>query len=58
MIDGKDLFSGLFDFNGDGRTDFMEAALGCQILESMRREDEEDEYGYGFNHEDEDSDDN
>ena len=37
-----DFFGGMFDFNGDGRTDAVEAALGCQILDEMDLEDDED----------------
>lgn len=37
-----DFFGGMFDFNGDGRTDAVEAALGYQILDEMDREDDED----------------
>ena len=43
MWGGGDLFGGLFDFNGDGETDAMEAALGFQILEEAEREDGEEE---------------
>ena len=37
-----DFFGGMFDFNCDGRTDAVEAALGYQILDEMDREDDED----------------
>ena len=35
-----DLFGGMFDFNGDGHTDFIEEALGFAIMEDMMSEDE------------------
>lgn len=37
-----DFFGGMFDFNGDGQTDAVEAALGYQILDEMDRENDED----------------
>ena len=37
-----DFFGGMFDFNGDGQTDAVEAAIGFQILDGMDREDDED----------------
>ena len=43
MIFGDDFFGGMFDFDGDGRTDLFEAYLGFQILEEMRREDDQEE---------------
>ena len=44
MIFGNDdFFGGMFDFNGDGRTDMIEAYMGFQILEEMDREDDPDE---------------
>ena len=36
-----DFFGGMFDFNGDGKTDTIEAALGYQILAEIGREDDE-----------------
>ncbi|MBQ6067424.1 MAG: hypothetical protein IJK89_11465 [Clostridia bacterium] len=43
MVWGNDdFFGGMFDFNGDGQTDSVEAALGYQILDEMDREDDED----------------
>lgn len=39
--DNDDFFGGMFDFNGDGQTDAVEAALGYQILDEMSREDED-----------------
>lgn len=38
--DNDDFFGGMFDFNGDGQTDTVEAALGYQILDEISREDE------------------
>ena len=40
--DNDDFFGGLFDFNGDGQTDAIEASIGFQILDDMDREDDED----------------
>ena len=43
MVWGNDdFFGGMFDFNGDGQTDAVEAVLGYQILDEMDREDDED----------------
>ena len=33
---------GMFDFNGDGQTDAVEAAIGFQVLDEMSREDDKD----------------
>ncbi len=41
--DNDDFFGGMFDFDGDGKTDAVEAAIGFQILDEMNREDDEDE---------------
>ena len=38
-----DIFGGMFDFNGDGHTDFAEEALGFAIMEDMMSEDEGDD---------------
>ena len=38
----NDFFGGMFDFNGDGQTDAVEAAIGFQVLDEMDREDDED----------------
>jgi len=37
-----ELFGGLFDFNNDGVTDNIEAALGFQIVSEMDEEDNEE----------------
>lgn len=34
-----DIFGGMFDFNGDGHTDFMEQAAGFAIMDDMMNED-------------------
>ena len=39
MLD--DIFGGMFDFNGDGHTDFMEQATGFAVLNEMSQEQEE-----------------
>lgn len=45
-----DMFGDLFDFNGDGKTDFMESVLGYHIMEEMDDrvfkdvDDDEDDY--------------
>ena len=44
MIFGNDgLFGGMFDFDGDGHTDMIEAYMGFQILQEMDREADRDE---------------
>ena len=40
--DNDDFFGGMFDFNGDGQTDAIEASIGFQVLDEMDREDDED----------------
>lgn len=35
-----DFFGGMFDFDGDGKTDAIEAALGYQILDEMSQSNE------------------
>ena len=40
--DNDNSFGGMFDFNGDGHTDAVEAALGYKILDEMDREEDED----------------
>lgn len=37
-----DIFVGIFDFNGDGHTDFAEEAVGFAIMDDMMSEDESD----------------
>ena len=37
------LFGNLFDFNGDGKTDFMEEMLGLEILSELEEDEETDE---------------
>ena len=37
-----DIFGGIFDFNGDGHTDFAEEAVGFAIMDDMMSEDESD----------------
>ena len=39
----KGFFGGMFDFNGDGDTDFIEQAIGFMALEEME-DDAEEEY--------------
>lgn len=40
-----DIFGGIFDFNGDGHTDFAEEVVGFAIMEDMiSEEDSEDEF--------------
>lgn len=36
-----DIFGGMFDFNGDGHTDFLEEATGFAILNEMMKDDNE-----------------
>lgn len=42
-----DLFGGMFDFNDDGTTDFLEAATGFAILDELS-EDNTDDLDDGF----------
>lgn len=34
-MDNKDFFDGMFDFNGDGKTDLMEEGLAYQIMDDF-----------------------
>ncbi len=36
-----DFFGGMFDFNGDGQTDAVEATIGLQVLDEISREDKD-----------------
>lgn len=47
-----ELFGGMFDFNGDGQTDFAEEAVGFAIIEDMMN-DEDNPDDYDFDSEDE-----
>lgn len=38
-----DIFGGMFDFNGDGNTDFAEEAVGFAIMEDMMSEDDRED---------------
>ena len=38
--DNEDFFGGMFDFNGDGQTDAVEAAIGFQVLDELSQNDE------------------
>lgn len=42
-----DLFGGLFDFDGNGETDAVEAALGFQMMDELL-DDEDNDPGDGF----------
>ena len=48
MADPNDLFGGLFDFNGDGKTDLGEEFLAFKMFEEVTKDDEEDEDDDGF----------
>ena len=37
-----DLFGGMFDFNGDGATDPIEAGLGSMILDEILSDEDTD----------------
>ena len=37
-----ELFGNIFDFNGDGRTDAIEMAIGFQIMEETSENDDEE----------------
>ena len=48
----KIFFSGMFDFNGDGHTDFLEEATGLAVIEEMIKENDLDSINLeldGFN---------
>ena len=34
-----DIFGGMFDFDGDGHTDFLEEATGFAVMEEMMNDD-------------------
>ena len=34
-MDNKDFFNGMFDFNGDGKTDLMEEGLAYQMMDDF-----------------------
>ena len=38
-----DIFNGLFDLNRDGETDFIEMALGMEIISSMENDEDDEE---------------
>lgn len=38
-----DIFGGMFDFNGDGHTDFMEKATGFAVMEEIMNDDADNE---------------
>lgn len=43
MVWGNDdFFGGMFDFNSDGQTDAVEAAIGFQVLDEMDRDDNQE----------------
>jgi uncharacterized membrane protein len=41
---GDDLFGGIFDFNGDGHTDFTEEYLAYKMFEELNKEESNDEF--------------
>lgn len=38
-----DFFGGMFDFDGDGNTDFFEQTTGFAVLNELSQEDESEE---------------
>ena len=48
MKNNNDIFGGMFDFNGDGKTDFAEETLGFKILEDIDKNSNEDETGSSY----------
>lgn len=38
-----DIFGGMFDFDGDGHTDFLDEATGFAIMEEMMNKDSDNE---------------
>ena len=51
-----DIFGGLFDFNGDGRTDAFEFALGMGMMESFERQSRSSSSSFGSSFSDDDTD--
>lgn len=43
-----DIFGGMFDFNGDGHTDFLEEATGFAIMNELTKEEEPDDFDADF----------
>lgn len=41
-----DVFGEMFDFDGDGHTDFMEEATGFAILDELTKEEESDDFDF------------
>lgn len=39
-----DIFGGMFDFDGDGHTDFMEEATGFAVMEELTTDDDTDSF--------------
>lgn len=37
-----DLFGGMFDFNGDGETDYCEEAFGMALIDELSHEEDDD----------------
>ena len=54
MLD--DLFGGIFDFNGDGHTDFGEEMLGLAIIDDMTKSEQKPEISSGYLSDDYDGD--
>lgn len=52
MFDGKGLFGGLFDLNGDGKIDSVERALEFAVLNEIINEDSDDDDFTDFDTED------
>ena len=51
-----DIFGGLFDFNGDGRTDAFEFGLGMGMMESFERQSRSSSSSFGSSFSDDDTD--
>lgn len=39
-----DIFGGMFDFDGDGHTDFMEEGTGFAVMEELTTDDDTDSF--------------
>ena len=48
----NDIFGGMFDFNGDGHTDFFEEATGFAIMDEQSKEEETDDLDFNENSDD------
>lgn len=43
-----DIFGGMFDFDGDGHTDFLEEATGFAIMNELTKKEDLDDFDTDF----------